>query len=108
MATTETYQGYANYETFAIKLWLDNDREEYDYWRDVATEPVGNDESGFSRTQEGALADALKEHFENMWEENVVLYFVSPAGLYRDLMSHALARVNWLEIARELIEEQGE
>jgi len=32
---TETgYNGYTNYETWAVKLWMDNEEPTYDYWRE--------------------------------------------------------------------------
>ena len=32
------YNGWTNYETWATALWLDNERESYDYWREQARE----------------------------------------------------------------------
>lgn len=107
---TETYQGYTNYETWIIKLWIDNNQGDQEYWREVTAQTLTDDEnnrSAFKRLPEGILADTLKEHFEgDSWIGLNDQY--ERGGLYADLMSHALARVNWLEIAQELIEEQGE
>jgi hypothetical protein len=36
MMADTTYNGWTNYETWAIALWIDNDRASYDYWRDIA------------------------------------------------------------------------
>ena len=33
MANT-TYQGWTNYETWAVNLWLDNEEGVHDYWRE--------------------------------------------------------------------------
>lgn len=29
----DEYNGWANYETWAVSLWLDNDERSYRYWR---------------------------------------------------------------------------
>ena len=36
--TTETkrYNGWANYETWIVKLWLDNEETSYRFWGDMA------------------------------------------------------------------------
>ena len=33
-----TYNGWSNYETWAVALWLDNERGSYEYWREQAAE----------------------------------------------------------------------
>ena len=30
------YNGWKNYETWLVALWLDNERETYEYWREEA------------------------------------------------------------------------
>ncbi len=34
----KTYNGWSTYETWAVALWLDNERSSYDYWREQARE----------------------------------------------------------------------
>lgn len=100
----EGYNGWTNYETWATHLWISNSEESDNFAtslaagaRKAASKP---DEFGLTRKPEGVLADALKEWIE---EEAPDL----PASLYSDLLSSALGRVDWYEIARAYLEEGG-
>jgi hypothetical protein len=42
MSENKRYNGWANYETWAVKLWMDNDPGEYEHWRETA-QAVWND-----------------------------------------------------------------
>lgn len=79
------YNGWTNYNTWLVNLWLDNDGSK-DYWREVAEETT--------LTPQG-LAEAIQESIE----ENI-----PESGLFADLLNAAMQEVNWLEIA-ESIEE---
>ncbi len=100
MANT-TYQGWTNYETWAVNLWLDNEEGVHDYWRERALECWEETApTSFSTRDEMALqhlADFLKDyHVESRPELH---------GVFGDLLDAALTEVNWREIARSLIEE---
>ena len=32
----KTHDGFTNFETWAVAVWIDNDRTNYHYWRDEA------------------------------------------------------------------------
>jgi hypothetical protein len=95
--TQKEYNGWFNYETWVVALWLDNEEGSQGYWQERAEETMrdcGND------TDEAInnLADELKEQHE---EVNPV-----PDGtVFSDLMSAALSEVNWYEIAKHYVEE---
>ena len=36
--TKKEYNGWHNYETWLVKLWIDNEEGSYNYWREVAQE----------------------------------------------------------------------
>ena len=91
---SNTYNGWTNYETWNVKLWMDNDEGSYQYWRDTAHGIAG------AHNEEAQLADQLKsEHEEAMPELN---------GTYSDLLRAALGEVNWYEIAENMLEEAHE
>ena len=107
---SEQYEGWANYPTWAVKLWIDNGRAEQEYWREVTAEAladIAHDTSEFKRTAEGILADTLKEEYENDWGDvaRLISDVYPDVGVYIDLMAYALGEVNWYEIAHSLIEE---
>ena len=36
----EKYNGFNNYETWVVKLWLDNSEGDYNYWQEAAEEEL--------------------------------------------------------------------
>ena len=91
------YQGWANYETWCVKLWIDNEENSYNYWQERAREL--KEEGGEHITL--SLADELKEQHD---EDNPI----EEAGVYTDLLYSALGEVNWYEIATSILEEVSE
>lgn len=107
--TEKRYNGWTNYETWAVKLWMDNKEGSYRYCGGLAQDAYDNAEtdSTFSRKERAALdlADTLKAEYE---EANPL---GSDASVWADLLGAALSEVNWMEIASALlddIEEEAE
>lgn len=98
-----SYQGWTNYETWAVKLWIDNDHGLYDSVQDMAKAAWDDAEEQFPITAErqddaaGCLEGALKELMEAGMPE--------VTGLWADLLNAAMSEVNWREIATSLISE---
>lgn len=90
-----THNGWANYETWVVNLWLDNEEGIHDYWREQARHQwqIATATSYSTREEEAlqALVDILKDDHE---EESPEL-----TGVYCDLLKAALEEVNWREIA---------
>jgi hypothetical protein len=60
-----TYNGYSNYETWAVQLWIDNSESSSAYWRRLDEEVYNHqaaEQNYFSRTEDAAciLADNLR------------------------------------------------
>jgi hypothetical protein len=87
-----TYEGWTNYPTWAVKLWIDNEEGSYNYWRERAEHWQGRDGAEYH------LANELKENFE---ESNPI----DNASPYADLMTWAIAEVNWDEIAKAMLSD---
>src|SRR4051794_8092326 len=86
------YNGWANCETWAVKLWLDNEEPSYRYWTGTARHLYGRDGAAgkLARLLEGEVTDAAP---------------LGEPSLYSDLLRAALGEVDWLEIAESYLDE---
>lgn len=88
------YNGWTNYETWLVNLWLDNDQGSQEAVTDLAREC-------FSIEDEDHGASDLAARLEEFVAE---LYEVPTAGLIADLVNAALGSVDWREIATHAID----
>jgi hypothetical protein len=104
--TETTYQGWKNYQTWCIALWLDNNQGTYTLMRENATEAIHyvfyeekpkelNDEirKDFIEKASFKLSSMIKEYVEEnnpLSEEN---------SLYSDLLSAAISQADFVEIS---------
>ena len=79
---SQEHNGYSNFETWCISLWIWNEEGLYRYW--------------LERVAFGRLADELET-----WASDAMPEL---QGLYSDLLTHALGMVHWDEIAESLAE----
>lgn len=98
----KTYNGWTNYETWNVKLWIDNDQSSIEYWNECMLNIFENAtiDSYFTKKERTVLnlADELKDYFN---KNNPLL----DAGMYTDLLGAALSEVNWHEIAKSIVED---
>ena len=103
--TSKTYNGWTNYETWNVALWIGNDQYTSSFWENEQAEECYREavENGhcderddWTNDAANVLADRLKDHFE----ENMP----KVEGCYADLLGAALSEVNWHEIAQNYIE----
>lgn len=95
-----TYNGWSNYETWAVNLWLSNEEGSYHYWTDRTRELIAEctDEDA-DRSALARLAEELKESIHESCA-------IEKANLAADLMNAALGEVDWCEIARSWIDDE--
>ena len=94
--TKKEYNGWHNYETWLVALWLDNDGYA-EILRDEAAKYVRLNQDPTTE-----LADSMKER---MQESNPL---GDQASFWADLLNGALSEVNWFEIASHYIDEVNE
>ena len=98
----DTYNGWTNYQTWCVKLWIDNDECSQRYWDGEArdTECVHD------------LADKLEEeHGAGCQRIGNILdgFSMGPGfGPWMDMLQHGLHCVNWDEIAKNMVEGVAE
>ena len=94
----ETYNGWKNYETRNVNLWLDNEEWMYrDLVRLTKRAIVGNEDDPAEATDE--LTTALGHYVRERWEDN--------GAQFGDLAASdgdSLANVDWEEIASAWVE----
>ncbi len=104
MSEDTRYNGWTNYETWNLALWLGNDNGSYDYWREQAQECYRDAEATGSFTRkENAILDCAKR-LQAETEENAP----EVSGFYADVLSAAICEVNWYEIAEHWIDEKAD
>ena len=90
MTTTQTYNGWTNYETWCVNLWLTNDPVSDEALQDI----VRADSNLYTRARE-------LESLVHDWGINFNQDDGSPlsgASVFVDLLRAALDNVNWCEI----------
>lgn len=86
----EGYQGWTNRETWTVNLWLMNDESNYALLCDVLKQKADDQEA----------ADLLRDLIADDTNDLLAAKEIN-ATLAGDLLTHALAQVNWLEIIQD-------
>lgn len=102
---TKTHNGWTNYETWNIKLWMDNEANTQEYWRDRAINwlSISIADNVFTKEERATLdlADEIRDEFNEGMPD-------LGCSTYADLLNGAMSEVNWYEIAKSLIEDNKE
>jgi hypothetical protein len=106
------YNGWHNYETWCVNLWMSNDQGSDEFYREMA-QGVWNDCEPelrqnktvlFTRAEVATrnLAEGLKDDHEQRQSE-----LTGVCGVFADLLTAALSEVDWYEIAEHYISDLG-
>jgi hypothetical protein len=115
------YNGWTNYETWAVALWIGNEPGSYEYWereqaaecyreavqaqlREFEFEP-GEDPAVVidrAKATEAAMLD-LADRLKRELDDEAELPRAVDGTMYADLLNAALQEVNWREIAEHYV-----
>ncbi len=105
--TDKTCNGWTNYETWNVALWLGNEEGTQRYWSDRAQEEwdgASGDEDRRYDASINALSDALEDEFSD-GADALLEGAKQTASVWADLLAAALSEVNWREIAEHFLED---
>jgi hypothetical protein len=96
MSDEQGYNGWSNYPTWAVNLWLSNDEGLYNETQEKAQFAANQADPS------NGLASSLRYWVENELAPDLGATFAA------DLLGYALGEVNWHEIADVWLEELDE
>lgn len=97
------YNGYTNYETWLVALWIDNDQGLQEMIQEFAQAAYDEAEASEYLTREEEAVATLEKQIEDVIDEMNPL--ISEASLFSDMLSAAFREVDYREIAEGFIAE---
>jgi len=99
-----TYNGWPNYETWLVNLWLTNDAENYAAVQQIVFDIMA---SG-SDNPETDVAETIREEVHVQWD--TIANSVNPPdatwlGFFHDMVTASMADVDWQHLADCYCEE---
>lgn len=102
MSKEEGYNGWKNYETWVVALWIGNEQGSYNYWQEETERVYREAEESTYNTKVEEAANTLSSMLDDYLEEYNP---VKESSLYSDLLSAAIREVDTYEIATNWIED---
>jgi hypothetical protein len=102
MAADKSYNGWSNYETWAVSLWLNNEEPLYRDLQAIVADELP-DEWNADNPQEPTdeiayrIGQRVRDYVDDMPDRPTT-------GLFADLVGAALSEVDWSEIATGAME----
>ena len=98
------YNGWTNYETWLVNLWMDNDPGSQQYWTEVAQDSIEEHHAGQEPESWFYFEGVLKEMLDNMVHgPEWTLAFMAV-----DLLNAAISEVDTRAIAQAWVANQVE
>jgi hypothetical protein len=99
-STATNYNGWSNYPTWAVNLWLSNEEGLCNATRELVASVVHpENEDCIVRAD---VADALRDFVQDLANQEY-----EEASFVQDLLGYALAEVSWFEIADAWLEDDS-
>ncbi len=108
MTSDKTYNGWTNYETWNLKLWLDNEEGWYNEMTDQAgvfVEDYNGDKDRAASFMRTYLEEWVNENTPDLhWPEDMGGGKIE-ASMFNDLLGAAISEINYHEIAESYIDD---
>lgn len=101
-----SYNGWTNYETWCVNLWIGNDEMLVGYWHGECEEILSEYDGECS--EDDHLSNAARILSVRMKEQLTRLIPGVVSGMWLDLLTSSLDRCNWREIAEHIVEAAAE
>jgi hypothetical protein len=98
---TKKYNGWTNYETWVVNLWITNDSGSAGYWEAAADSAVREHDEYEPRHTVREVADAMQSEIMDEC-------LLEGGTMYCDLIGAAFCNVNWREIAEHFVADARE
>ena len=104
------YNGWTNYETWLVGLWLDNDQGTQEFVRETVEEfarqdfPLDDFERRIGTTSDDKRRRAVQEWLNDYIEEGAES-LLGESSLYSDLLTAALSEVDWRDLAEHYLDD---
>ena len=98
-----SYNGWKNYETWVVNLWLTNDEDTYNRCRSLAQQCIEEAVADAVLSRKERACYQLSNELKEMLEDGNPL--ASAASVYSDLLNASFSEVYWKEIADSFLEE---
>lgn len=95
MSNDRTYNGWINYETWLVNLWIQSDR---DLYAALHANVVEADDAWEAK-------EVLQAWLDNEYDLFLEAANQTHGGLFPDLLKGALSNVNWYEIVKNWRDE---
>lgn len=104
----DEYNGWKNYETWCVKLWLDNDEYHQNLMLTMAEDAVRETKGDEVWKAKHALAIALQDEINGWYYDMCDNIDPNFSGMFQDLLGNAIARVDFDEISENVLEDMDE
>jgi hypothetical protein len=94
----ETYNGWSNYETWNVNLWLTNDEGSESMLQEIMDRYRKDEDDSDSEDDINGAAGAVKDWVEEMRPD-------LGSSMFADLLGAALSEVDWYEIAENHMDD---
>ena len=109
---SDGYNGWSNYETWLVNLWMTNDKATNDYFADVARDALADSMDKRERlalpADKASAVSAIEDCIREWVEDQIESAESGQAGLVSDLLGAAVANVDFRELATNLYDAYSE